>query len=308
MDLSGQIGNQKFNNIFLNAAGLRCSTTKDLNKLSKNPYVGGVITKSATIKPRQGNPKPRCYGLPDGSINSMGLPNRGLQYYLNYVLQNHQKPMILSIAGISTADDLKMLKTVQQSNYKGLTELNLSCPNIAGHTQIAYDFRGTAELLECIFKFFKKPLGLKLPPYFDLDSIHQCAKILNQYPLTHVSIINSVGNGLWVNINTESPVIKPKGGFGGLGGHMILPIALANVRAFRQDLKSTIKIIGTGGIKTGADVFAHILCGAEMVAIGTQFGIEGGHVYKRLTKELKRIMLNKGYNSLADFRGELKTL
>lgn len=79
--------------------------------------------------------------------------------------------------------------------------------------------------------------------------------------------MNSIGNGLY--IEDESVVIKPKNGFGGIGGDYIKPTALANVHAFYQRLKPEIQIIGTGGVKSGRDAFEHILCGASMVQVGT---------------------------------------
>ncbi|WP_373695349.1 dihydroorotate oxidase [Nicoliella lavandulae] len=308
MDLSGQINGQQFEHLFLNASGVHCQSTTELDDLLNHPAVGGIVTKSATLEKRDGNPAPRYYELADGSINSMGLPNFGYDYYIDYVKQSHAKPTILSVAGLSAADDVQLLHQIQASDYAGLTELNLSCPNVIGKPQMAYDYAGTEALLKEIFAFFKKPLGVKLPPYFDLVHFDQIAAVLNQFPLTHVNTINSVGNGLWVDVASESVVIKPKGGFGGLGGRMVLLTALANVRALRQRLNDSIKIIGTGGVKTGADVFAHILCGAELVSVGTQLQVEGLSVYDRLTTELSRIMADKGYHSLSDFRGKLKTI
>lgn len=70
-------------------------------------------------------------------------------------------------------------------------------------------------------------------------------------------------------IEDETVVIKPKNGFGGLGGDYIKPTALANVHAFYKRLNPSIQIIGTGGVKTGRDAFEHILCGASMVQLGT---------------------------------------
>ena len=115
--------------------------------------------------------------------------------------------------------------------------------------------------------------------------------------------MNSIGNGLY--IEDESVVIKPKNGFGGIGGDYIKPTALANVHAFYQRLKPEIQIIGTGGVKSGRDAFEHILCGASMVQVGTALQKEGIAVFDRITKELKEIMEEKGYETLEDFRGKL---
>ncbi|WP_307984446.1 dihydroorotate oxidase [uncultured Lactococcus sp.] len=300
----------KFANPFMNASGVHCMTIEDLQELEKSD-AGAYITKSCTLEKREGNPSPRYVDLALGSINSMGLPNLGFNYYLDYVLevqQNHDTPIFFSIAGMSPEENLEMLDSIQKSAFSGITELNLSCPNVPGKPQLAYDFQATEQLLEKVFAFFKKPLGVKLPPYFDLAHFDQMADILNKFPLTYVNSVNSVGNALYIDTEEEAVVIKPKNGFGGLGGQYIKPTALANVRAFYTRLKPEIQIIGTGGIETGQDAFEHLLCGARMLQIGTALHKEGPEIFTRIRRELQEIMDKKGYQSIDEFRGKLKSL
>lgn len=300
----------KFANPFMNASGVHCMTIEDLQELEKSD-AGAYITKSCTLEKREGNPSPRYVDLALGSINSMGLPNLGFNYYLDYVLevqQNQDTPIFFSIAGMSPEENLEMLDSIQKSAFSGITELNLSCPNVPGKPQLAYDFQATEQLLEKVFAFFKKPLGVKLPPYFDLAHFDQMADILNKFPLTYVNSVNSVGNALYIDTEGEAVVIKPKNGFGGLGGQYIKPTALANVRAFYTRLKPEIQIIGTGGIETGQDAFKHLLCGASMLQIGTALHKEGPEIFTRIRRELQEIMDKKGYQSIDEFRGKLKSL
>jgi dihydroorotate dehydrogenase (subfamily 1) family protein len=302
--------NAKFANPFMNASGVHCMSIKDLQDLEKSD-AGAYITKSCTLEKREGNPSPRYVDLALGSINSMGLPNLGFRYYLDYVLevqQNQDTPIFFSIAGMSPEENLEMLDNIQKSAFSGITELNLSCPNVPGKPQLAYDFQATEQLLEKVFAFFKKPLGVKLPPYFDLAHFDQMAEILNKFPLTYVNSVNSVGNALYIDTEEEAVVIKPKEGFGGLGGQYIKPTALANVRAFYTRLKPEIQIIGTGGIETGQDAFEHLLCGASMLQIGTALHKEGPEIFPRIIRELQEIMDKKGYKSIDEFRGKLKSL
>ncbi len=65
-------------------------TTEDLEEL-KASQAGAYITKSSTLEKREGNPLPRYVDLELGSINSMGLPNLGFDYYLDYVLKIKKK-------------------------------------------------------------------------------------------------------------------------------------------------------------------------------------------------------------------------
>lgn len=302
-----KIGAFDFDNCFMNAAGVYCMTREELAEIDASA-AGSFVTKTGTLTARAGNPEPRYADTSLGSINSMGLPNNGFQYYLDYVteLQNtpNSKHHFLSLVGMSEEETHTILKAVQDSDYQGLVELNLSCPNVPGKPQIAYDFETTETLLRDIFTYFTKPLGVKLPPYFDIAHFDRAAAIFNQFPLTFVNCINSIGNGLI--IEDETVLIKPKNGFGGIGGDYVKPTALANVHAFYQRLNPSIQIIGTGGVKTGRDAFEHILCGASMVQLGTILHQEGPAVFERVTNELKAIMEEKGYKSLEDFRGKLK--
>lgn len=304
-----QIAGFSFDNCLMNAAGVACMTIEELEEV-KDSAAGTFVTKTATLKARAGNPEPRYQDVPLGSINSMGLPNHGLDYYLEYLLELQKtepnRTFFLSLVGLSLEETHALLKKVQDSDFKGLTELNLSCPNVPGKPQIAYDFETTEKILSEVFDYFTKPLGIKLPPYFDMAHFDQAAAIFNKFPLSFVNCVNSIGNGLY--INDETVVIRPKNGFGGIGGEYIKPTALANVHAFYQRLKPEIQIIGTGGVLTGRDAFEHILCGASMVQVGTTLHKEGVGVFERITEELKAIMLEKGYESIEDFRGKLHYL
>lgn len=304
-----KIGSFTFDNCLMNAAGVYCMTREELLEIEASA-AGSFVTKTGTLNARPGNPEPRYADTLLGSINSMGLPNHGYQYYLDFVteLQNNpdSKPHFLSLVGLSQDETHTILKAVEASDYKGLIELNLSCPNVPGKPQIAYDFETTEAILTEVFTYFTKPLGVKLPPYFDIVHFDQAAAVFNKFPLTFVNCINSIGNGLV--IEDETVLIKPKNGFGGIGGDYVKPTALANVHAFYQRLNPSIQIIGTGGVKTGRDAFEHILCGASMVQIGTALHQEGPAIFERITSELKAIMQEKGYETLEDFRGKLNYL
>lgn len=304
-----KIANFEFDNCIMNAAGVLCYDKDELTKIL-NSAAGTFVTKTATLEPREGNPEPRYHDTRLGSINSMGLPNLGFDYYLDYLLElkktHPKRTFFFSLVGMSQNDTHTLLRKVQESNFDGITELNLSCPNVPGKPQIAYDLETTEKLLTDIFSYFKKPLGIKLPPYFDLVHFDQAAAVFNKFPLSFVNCVNSIGNG--IIIEDEKVVIKPKNGFGGIGGEYVKPTALANVHAFYQRLEPSIQIIGTGGILSGRDAFEHILCGASMVQIGTTLHKEGVSAFSRITSELKEIMKEKGYKSIEEFKGKLKYL
>jgi len=289
-----------------------CKDKKELDALEASE-AGAWVSKTGTLEPRDGNEEPRYEPLYSGdrfigTINSMGLPNNGIDYYLEYFagLKKSDKPRFLSATAMEPSEYNILLKKIADSDYDGFVELNLSCPNLCGHPQVGYDFDLVDRILSEAFSFFDKPLGLKLPPYFDMVHFDVVSEILNKYPISFVNVVNSLGNGLYIDIDTEKVVIKPKDGFGGVGGEFILPTALANVRAFRERLNKDIEIIGTGGVISGKEAFLHILCGASLVQIASALQEEGVGIFDRVNGELQEIMIDKGYNSIEDFKGKVK--
>jgi len=308
MDLSTTIAGVKFPSCFMNASGALCVTRDELFALGRS-RAGAIVTKSMTVEAREGNPSPRYYGFPGGSINSMGLPNLGYQAYAALIpeLKRCGKPVIASVAGLSEQDFPTIAQVINASG-PDLIEVNLSCPNIPGKPQIGYDAEASERLLKRLRKIITVPMGVKLPPYFDPAHHKIMGDVIGRCSVDFLNLINSVGNGLVVDPEREAAVIKPKGGFGGLGGAMIKPVALANVRAFWKIFEGRMPIIGTGGVMDGVDAFEHLLCGASAVQIGTVLVEEGIEVFGRLEMELAAQLTKKGYWAPADCRGKLREL
>ena len=139
MDLSITIAGVRFPSCFMNASGALCVTREELLALGRS-HAGAIVTKSMTVEPRDGNPTPRYYGFPGGSINSMGLPNLGYKAYAELIpeLKTLGKPVIASVAGLCEDDFLTIAATINAAK-PDLIEVNLSCPNIPGKPQIGYD-------------------------------------------------------------------------------------------------------------------------------------------------------------------------
>ncbi|WP_432720164.1 dihydroorotate oxidase [Jeongeupia wiesaeckerbachi] len=308
-DLTCHFLGQPLANPLMNASGVCCRTVAELDTLAASA-AAAMVTKSCTLEPRTGNPEPRYRSLPLGSINSMGLPNEGYRYYLDYAerFDHERKLLFLSISGLTLDDNVEMIAAIREAVNPALLEINLSCPNVPGKPQTGYDFEAMDELLDEVNDAYKRPFGVKLPPYFDISHFDAAAEVLNRYPrLAFVTCINSIGNGLFIDAETESVVIKPKDGFGGLGGAYVLPTALANVNAFYRRCPDK-QIIGCGGVQSGTEAFLHLLAGASLVQIGTALYEEGPAVFERVLGELAAIMASKGYASVDEFRGRLKTL
>lgn len=317
-DISATIGGVKLTTCIFNTSGPRDETLPLLKIIGKSAS-SAITMKSCTLEPRDGNPEPRYADLPNkSSINSMGLPNLGYREYVRFVpllKKEFKKPVVASICGMTLEDDLIMFKAFNQTGVD-LIEFNPGSPNTIGKPIVGYDVKEMDRLLAAVTKVCKKPWGIKLPPYFDLVHFEEIAKVLKKYPISFVTCINSIGNGLVIDPEKEQPVIKPKGGFGGIGGRAIKYTTLANVRKFYELLgdeqvpsnRSKIKIIGVGGVSSGVDAFELILAGASAVQIGTAYMQEGPKVFARVQKELAEYMSKKGYTSIEDFRGKLKVI
>ncbi|UXY13782.1 dihydroorotate oxidase [Chitiniphilus purpureus] len=308
-DLGTEFLERPLANPLMNAAGVWCTLAAQLDALADSE-AAAIVTKSCTLVRRDGNPEPRYRALPLGSINSMGLPNEGYLYYLDYAAHHDydHKPLFVSVSGLSLDDNLTIVAALRDVVLPALLEINLSCPNVPGKAQPGYDFEAMDELLAEVATAYRRPFGVKLPPYFDFAHFDTVAQILNRYEhLAFITCINSVGNALIIDTGQESAVIRPKDGFGGLGGDYVLPTALANVNAFHRRCP-TKTIIGCGGVRTGEHVFQHLLAGATLVQVGTALYEEGPGIFQRLARELAELMAHKGYRRIDEFRGRLKTL
>lgn len=283
----------------MNASGCNCTTKDELIELYNCSACDMIVSKSCTIKSREGNPSPRYYETDTLSINSTGLRNKGLHYYLSLV--EHFKEMNKStqqekryIISYADLENINLFISIVQNYYSihkipMYFEINLSCPNIPGKGQIGYDFAETRNLLDTLFNGFKSGLitnnkiniGVKLPAYFDAPHFEAMSEILNNYPLTHITCINSLGNGFVFNDKVKQAVAG-NDGYGGIGGSVIKPFGLSNVRRFRGLIRSEIDIYGCGGITCLNDVYEYELCGADVVQIGTELIREGINIFNKL--------------------------
>ena len=319
--LKTTVGGVPLSTCIYNASGPRSGTATALSKVCES-RAGGVLAKSATLAKQTGNPQPRTFHAPNGlaSFNSEGLPNNGIDYYIDgdtideCMASDPSKAYMVSISGKTVKDNLEMLKRIAKapslSKIKAV-ELNLACPNVIGKPIIAYDFDQMKDILGQVTKAMKGTgiaLGIKLPPYLDGPHFQQAADILNQFEssIAYVASINTLGNSLVVDMHSEAPVISSNQGFAGLSGAAVKYTALANVRKLRVALNDSIGVVGVGGVHSGQDAFDLILCGATAVQVGTCHWTEGPKCFDRICKELEAIMQSKGYSSIDDFKGKLK--
>ncbi|HEU4366221.1 MAG TPA: dihydroorotate dehydrogenase [Candidatus Krumholzibacteria bacterium] len=266
-DIAVTIGPVRFKNPVFIASGI-CGYAEEYSSLVDLSRLGGVVTKTITMRPRPGNLPPRIHELPYGALNSIGLENVGLDRYVAEKLpQLNQRPdvgVMVSVAAETEEEFIRLAEAfAPMDGYAGL-ELNLSCPNVKGE---ALDQGRNPQLVERIARIVKdriphKSLWVKVTP--NITSVADVARAAEQGGADAIAAINTV-IGIDFDLATGKPVFAR--GSAGYSGPAILPIALQKVWECVKAV--SIPIVGIGGISTIEDVRKFFLAGATAVQVGT---------------------------------------
>jgi dihydroorotate dehydrogenase (fumarate) len=308
------LSGSKLTSFIYNASGVNNQILPQLKKIADSAS-GAIVLKSTSVIKWQGNETPnyivRSNLIPGSTLNCMGIPNEGIDATIEFMKQLRSytsKPIIPSIFSLGGMDQYyeMMDKLEANKDYFDILEVNVSCPNIPGKPLLGYDMEAMESLMIKMQNYsFKK--ALKLPPYFDMSQFDRISEMVLRYKIDIIIVSNTIGNCLVINPETESTVLKPKNGMGGLAGDFIKPLALGNVWNFWQRLQGKVQIVGVGGVRTGTDAFEFLLAGADAVQTGTTWAQEGVGSFQRIADELDEVMVQHGYASIEATRGKLKT-
>jgi len=263
---------------------------------------GGIITKSVTLKPREGNDPPRIFETSSGMVNSIGLANLGVDKFCSDkipYLNKLRTKVIINIAGSSIKEYIETLEFLESSNGNHIGyEINISCPNVKkGGMEFSVDSRTTEFLTSELRSRTDKLLIMKLSP--NVTKISDIALSCEAGGADAVSAINTVV-GMGIDILTKKPKVSTV--FGGLSGPAIKPIAIANVHKIYKAVK--IPIIGIGGISCFEDVLEFILAGASLVEIGT-LNYSDPNKGIKIIKNLQNYCIDNKINRLLDLKGQI---
>lgn len=262
--------------------------------------LGGVVTKSVTLEPREGHPPPRIAETPSGMLNGIGLANLGVEKFCSDklpFLNQLDTAVFISIAGTTGNDYADVMSKIEayNPNIAGY-EINISCPNVEnGGMEFGVDAVMTEDLTKHLRKITKRFLMVKLSP--NVTSIAEIAKAAEGAGADGVSAINTV---VGMDVDPVNGKFKVGIGLCGLSGPAIRPIALANVYNVVKAVK--IPVIGVGGIMNVEDVIRFIRVGAIAVQIGT-LNYRDPAIGVNLAKELEDYMAGNGIESLESIRG-----
>jgi len=262
VDLSIRIGSVSLNNPIMPASG---AFSTDLAQIMDINRLGALVAKTVSREYRIGNPTPRVAELECGMINSIGLPTKGIGYFLEHQVPDYARftpPLVASISA-TTADDFEaMTREVSAHPDVDVIEVNISCPTRnPGGGNFALHEDHTFQVTKRIRGATEKPVWVKLSP--NAGDVVAIALAAEEAGADALVVANTI-LGLKININTFRPAIGNK--FGGISGPGIKPIILRMVHQVSQRTK--IPVIGCGGICKVEDVVEYMLAGASAVMLG----------------------------------------
>ncbi|HHW99022.1 MAG TPA: dihydroorotate dehydrogenase [Firmicutes bacterium] len=299
VDLSISIGSLQLQNPVLTASGtfgygLEFRDFGDLSAL------GGVVVKGTTLKPRAGNRPQRIVETAAGMLNSIGLENPGVDYFLAHYLPQLRElgvTTIVNLAGNTIDEYCELAERLQQPGVAAL-ELNISCPNVeAGGMAFGTSEEAVHQVVRQVRQYTQLPLIVKLSP--NVTDIARIAMVAEEAGADAISLINTL-LGMAVDIRTRRPLLGNI--VGGLSGPAIKPVALRMVWQVAQAVK--VPVIGMGGIMTATDAIEFLLCGASAVQIGAANFVEPTTAW-RVIDGIAEYMEEQGFASVRELSGSL---
>jgi dihydroorotate dehydrogenase (NAD+) catalytic subunit len=227
--------------------------------------LGCIVVKTITTEPRAGNPPPRLVESPGGLLNSIGLPNPGVDAYIETILPKLRTlgaPLVINIAGTSIEDFGVLAARFAAEEGVAALELNMSCPNVAHGMDYSTNPGVARQVLERVRGETDLPLIAKLSP--NVTDIRPVAEGAVQGGADAISAINTLV-GMVIDWRKRKPILGRA--FGGLSGPCIKPVALRIVHQLSTAVD--VPIIGIGGIQDADDAMEYFLAGASMIQVGT---------------------------------------
>lgn len=258
---------------------------------------GAVVTKSSSLKPREGNPGPTIVELPVGLLNAIGLASPGITMMKDEIAQAKMSgvPVIVSVFGFSVSDYSKSAR-IAETYGADAVELNVSCPHVSGVSEIGQDPKIVAKVTRSVKRGVDIPAFVKLSP--NVANIVQIGRSAERAGADAITAINTV-KGMSIDIHVRLPVLSAK--IGGLSGCAIKPVAVRCVYELAEKVK--LPIIGVGGIMGWEDAVEFFLAGASAVQIGTAILQKDLKIFSEVAEGLSTYLKQNGFASVSELVG-----
>ncbi|HHJ11068.1 MAG TPA: dihydroorotate dehydrogenase [Bacteroidetes bacterium] len=301
VDLQVNIGTLSLKNPVTTASG--CfgygSEYTDFMDISR---LGAVFTKAVTKENREGNPSPRMAETPSGMLNSVGLQNKGVDYFINRIyptLQQYDTVFIANVSGSTLDEYVEVAEKINALPGIPAIELNISCPNVKkGGMVFGTNRKSASEVIKAVRKVYRKTLIVKLSP--NVTSIPAFAKTAEDAGADAISLINTI-LAMAIDAEKRKPVLATV--TGGLSGPAVKPVALRMVWEAYHTVK--IPVIGIGGIRSASDAIEFMLAGATAIQIGTANFVEPA-VSIKILEGIGEYLERHGFSSVQELIGNLE--
>ncbi len=296
--LDFNIGDLHFKNPVITASGTfgYGSEFDDFIDVSR---LGGIIVKGTTLEPREGNPSPRMSETASGMLNSVGLQNKGINYFEKHIyprISKYKTNVIVNINGSYIKDYVTLAERINSLGKIPAIELNISCPNVKkGGMVFGTDPASTRKVVKAVRAVYSKKLIVKLSP--NVTDIIEFARISEEEGADSISLINTL-LGMAVDTENMKPALATV--TGGLSGPAVKPVALRMVWQVANAVN--IPVIGVGGIMNANDAIEFFLAGASAIQVGTASFIEPQTSVKILDG-IEQYLEKKGFTDIKDIVG-----
>jgi dihydroorotate dehydrogenase (NAD+) catalytic subunit len=298
VNLELNIAGLKFKNPVMTASGT-CGYGPELEDFFDISRLGGIVIKGTTMEPREGNPYPRMAETSAGMLNSVGLQNKGIDYFEKHIyprISGYDTNVIVNVNGSYIEDYIALSERIARLEKIPAIELNISCPNVKmGGMSFGTNPVSAREVIKAVRKIYPKMLMVKLSP--NVTNIVEFARIAEEEGADSISLVNTL-LGMAVDINTMKPRLATI--TGGLSGPAIKPVALRMVWQVAKAVK--IPVIGMGGIMNATDTLEFIMAGASAVQIGTVTFIEPSAPVTIL-EGIEKFLSEKGISDYSELIG-----
>lgn len=269
-----------FNVDFANPVGLAAGYDKDAGALGGLAALGfgHLEVGTVTLRPQEGNPRPRIFRLPEDNaiINRMGFPGRGAGYALGQIL-NHRAQLRGCRLGINLGKNKHTPLHETPQEYAALLRVfapvadylavNISSPNTAG----LRDLQGRALLEDLLNELARTrqsitprvPILVKLAPDLTAPQLDDALAAITTAGMDGVIVTNTTlarPNTLRSRFAVES---------GGLSGAPLRPLSEQMLIETVRRLDGKLPIVSVGGIASPEDARRRLDLGATLIQVYT---------------------------------------
>jgi len=296
--LDFSIGDLRFKNPVLTASGT-FGYGAEFDDFIDVSRLGGIVVKGTTMEPREGNPYPRMAETPSGMLNSVGLQNKGIDYFEKHIypgISKYDTNVIVNINGSYIEDYVALAGRINSLDKIPAIELNISCPNVKmGGMAFGTNPDTAREVIRSVRAVTSKKLIVKLSP--NVTSITDFARISEEEGADAVSLVNTL-LGMSIDVKKRKPSLATI--TGGLSGPAIKPVALRMVWQVARVVR--IPVIGMGGIMDADDAIEFILAGATAIQVGTASFIDPS-VSVKILEGIEEYMVINHFSDIREMIG-----